>query len=264
MTESLNIVKQGASFKDKFTLFTYFLRIPSILLKSLATGKDLRALEDKQKFLKRDVTLKNRYGVFFCGRNIFTVYTASEGYEKHLFPFIEMASGVFIDVGAHVGRYTVALGNRRDVIVLAIEPEQYNFSMLKKNIELNHLVNITAINEGAYSSSGTIPFFRADLGEGMHSVFEQTKDATQISVDTLDNMVEKTNLVGQVKKIKIDAEGAEVEILKGAKKILEKDHPTMMVEIWQKNAANLSCILDLLAPYHYSVQQLDHDNYLFF
>ena len=263
--ESASLVRQGASFKDKLILIIYYLRIPGIIIKSLFTHKNFRELEEEKKFLRGNIVLKNKNGIFYCGNNIFTAYTANENYEKHLYPYIDIESGVFIDVGAHIGRYSIRLGKNANIKVIAIEPEKNNFLLLKKNIYLNNLTNITAINKGVYSSPGNIPFYLADSGEGTHSVFMQTDKLTETSipVDTLDNMVDKLNLHDRISKVKIDVEGAELEVLKGAKKILETSHPSLVIEIWQKNKETLKRIIDMLEPYHYSVEQLDDDNYCF-
>jgi len=259
------MIRQGASFKDKFILIIYYLRIPGILIKSLFTHKKFRELEEEKKFLQGNIVLENKNGIFYCGNNILTAYTANENYEKHLYPYIDIESGVFIDVGAHIGRYSIRLGRNVNIKVIAIEPEKNNFLMLQKNISLNNLTNITAINKGAYSSSCNIPFYLADRGEGTHSVFVHTgkSTGTSIAVDTLDNIVDQLNLRDRISKVKIDVEGAELEVLKGAKKILETSHPSLVIEIWQKNKENRKSIIDMLQAYNYSVRQLDDDNYYF-
>jgi FkbM family methyltransferase len=262
LSEWGNIVRQGASFKDKLILLSYYFRTPGLIIKSLITQKDFRQLEQTNKFLPGSVVLKNNNGVFYCGNNVFTIYTADENYEQHLYPYVDLKSGVFIDVGAHVGRYSIRLGKMHNVRVLAIEPERRNFEMLERNIALNKLTNVFAVNVGAYSASGMIPFYLNDHGEGTHSLVKPTKLQTMIPVETLDNLIEQLSLEDEVKKIKIDAEGAEVEILKGAKRVLERNRPTMVIEIWTQE--NLELILHLLRPYSYTMKQVDEDNYYFF
>src|SRR5689334_13456398 len=109
LQESASIIKQGHSFKDKFFLFLYFLRIPFIFFNSLVTNKTFRELEEKKKYLWSNITLKNKKGVFYCGNNILTIHTVEENHEKKLYPYIEIKSGVFIDVGAHAGKYSIWL-----------------------------------------------------------------------------------------------------------------------------------------------------------
>jgi FkbM family methyltransferase len=263
--EALKIIRQGAYFKDKLVLSFYFLRIPGIIIKSLISGKQFRELEEKNKFLRKDIILKNKHGTYYCGNNILTIYTASQDYEKHLHPYLNLNSGVFIDVGAHIGKYSVMLGKKPGIKIISIEPEKNNFSMLEKNIALNNIRSVTTINKGVYSTSGIIPFYVNDKGDGTHSALKQSDNNKPIfiEVDTLDNLINDLNLQDEINLIKIDSEGTEKEILKGATQILEKCHPLLVVEIWKGNEQNLNEIISFLKSYSYSIIQLDEDNYFF-
>ena len=263
--ESVGIISQGARFRDKWLLFLYYLKIPAVIFKSLATGKQLRQLEEESKFLRGNVTLKNRYGAFYCGNNILTVYVAARDYEKHLHAHIDIPDGIFIDVGAHIGKYSIKVARNPKVKVIALEPEKFNFSLLKKNVALNGLSNIFPINKGAYSATGKIPFYISGPGEGMHSVIPQEdawKEAS-IEVETLDNIVNRLPVREPIRLIKIDTEGAESEVLKGAEKILQTHHPKIVVEIWKNSASSLSFVQEHLQRFNYSCIPLDEENYLF-
>src|SRR5690349_1501756 len=80
LRESGSIIKQGHSFKDKFFLGLYFLRIPFIFLESLITHKTFRELEEKRKYLWSNIILKNKKGIFYCGNNILTIHTIDENH----------------------------------------------------------------------------------------------------------------------------------------------------------------------------------------
>jgi FkbM family methyltransferase len=263
MSESAGIVRQGAGWRDKLILFSYYLKIPSIVIKSLATGKSFRELEERKKFLKGQVTISNRYGRFDCGNNILTVYTVNKNNEKHLYQYFNLTGGIFIDVGAHVGKYSIPAAKNAAVTVVALEPDEYNFGLLKKNVALNHLPNIICINKGAYSSPGKISFYTTEQGEGMHSIFKQaeSKQEKKIEVDTLDNIIEQLNTNSPVSLMKIDVEGAEYDVLQGAEKILQKYHPGLIVEIWQHDPARLARVKEYLQRFGYkNAQHLDKDN----
>ncbi len=265
--ESIDIIKQGARFKDKLILTIYYLKIPIIVIKSLFTNRHFRELERRSKYLLGNVILKNKYGIYYCGNNILTVYTVNANSEKYIYPYIDLKSGIFIDVGAHIGKYSIKVGMNPNVKVIALEPEQYNFTLLEKNIVLNKLKNIICINKGAFSTQGGIPFYLADVGDGTHSVYRQSDRSKPglIDVDTLDNIIiNQLNLNGGINLIKIDVEGAEVEVLKGAKRVIAKNRPALMIEIWEKNVNNLKSITSFLQPFGYMVVQLDNDNYYFF
>lgn len=264
--ESAGIVSQGAGLRNKLILFSYYLKIPSIVIQSLSTGKTFRELEERKKFLKGDVTISNRYGRFECGNNILTVYTVNKNNEKHLYPYFSLAGGIFIDVGAHIGKYSVPAAKNAAVTVVALEPDQYNFGLLKKNVAMNDLPNIICLNKGAYSSTGKIPFYTTGQGEGMHSIYEQegSKQEGNIEVDTLDHIIEQLNIDKPVSLIKIDVEGAEWDVLQGAQNILQKYHPALIIEIWHHEPARLAKVKEYLQRFGYEkAQHLDKDNVIF-
>lgn len=268
LRESLTVVRQGDTWKDKFILLIHFFKIPYFIFISLLKNKLLIDIEEKNKFLAGNVVIKNKFGKYFCGNNILTVYVASEYYESNLLPYFEIQDGVFIDVGAHIGKYTIMTGTQLGARgkVIAIEPEENNFNSLNKNIVLNKLENVIPINRGAYSSAGDIPFFVTDAGGGEHSAVHENPawKKTTIATDTLDNMFENLNLASPVKLIKIDAEGSEVYVLEGAKNIITKFHPKIIIEVLKENTVNLNAVKQIMSGYSYqSTIQIDDDNYFF-
>src|SRR5215204_4612709 len=178
INESIGIIKQGYKFRDKLILTVYYLRIPAIIVRSFISKKTFAELESEKKFLAGKIWLKNRNGIFYCGNNIITVYTLNEHNEEHIYPYFLIDKGAFVDVGAHIGKYTIKVGRNRPNTVIAIEPEEYNFTLLKKNILANGLNNTLLVNTGVYSRKGQLTFYLSDKGEGLHSVL-RTDDTTK-------------------------------------------------------------------------------------
>lgn len=268
INESIHIINQGFRVKDKIILAIYFFKIPVFLIKSLIYNKHIREFEEKNKFLIGDVIIKNKYGKYFCGDNILTVYIADENYEKHFYPFLKPNNGLFIDVGAHIGKYTVKLGtscNTNYINIIAIEPEKYNFQLLVKNIKLNNLNNVIAINKGVYSNKEKIPFYIFNKGEGDHSVIKRSDDCKeiQIDVDTLDNILCELKVEKKIECIKIDVEGSEVHAVQGALNTIKKHKPKMIIEILKENKSNIENIEKLLIPIGYKRFKIDEDNYFY-
>src|SRR5205085_6337104 len=135
-------------------------------------------------------------GVFFCGNNILTVYIADDSYEKHLYPYFKTRTGYFIDIGAHIGKYSVKVAKNSNVPVIAIEPDTFNFSLLKKNVALNGLKNVICINKGVLSEQKKSPLYVSGRGEGSHSFFKQpdTLSSVNAAADTLDSIVSDLRL----------------------------------------------------------------------
>lgn len=264
--EAAHVIRQGHSLKDKLILFFYYLKTPVFFLKSIFQNKSIRDIEDQYKKLPAEVTLQNAYGKFLCGRNMLAVYIIDDWYQKEFIPFLNMEDEIFIDVGAHIGKYSIQLakkiGNKGKVI--AIEPEKFNFSLLKKNIQLNELENVFLVNKAMYSTKAVLPFFvSTENGEGEHSILRKPHcyHEQNVEADTLDNIVEELK-IKNVGLIKIDVEGAEYAVLEGALNILKNHHPKMIIEIW--NEESLVKVLEYLSPLNYSApQRIDSINYFF-
>lgn len=68
--------------------------------------------------------------------------------------FIQLRKGdVFIDVGAHIGKYTILVAKivGKEGLVIAIEPNPENYETLLENIKLNNLKNVIAVNIAAWN-----------------------------------------------------------------------------------------------------------------
>lgn len=267
MSESAAIVRQGFQRRDKLILFSYFVKTPFIVLKSLVTGKTFRELEEKNKFLRGDVRIGNKYGLFNCGNNILTVHMVNENNEKWLYQYLSPIGGVFIDVGAHIGKYSIRAARNPTATIIAIEPDPYNFALLQKNAEANFVSHkIKFVNKGAFSSPGKMPFYTTEQGEGMHSIYKQpeSRHETTIEVDTLDNIIGELKIDDYINLVKIDVEGAELEVLKGAENILQKEKPDLIIEVWQDDPSRLEQINAYLQRFGYEkAQQLDKENMFF-
>jgi FkbM family methyltransferase len=246
------LVKEGRFLKDKVTIAIYAF---NFLLNRLSNHKTHALLFD--------VTLKNSDGIFFCGKNIFSVWTGSSFYESELRKYFDLEKGTFIDVGANIGKYSILLGKKLKErgTVLAIEPEEKNFNILKKNIKLNGLKNVMPINKGCFSKKDTLDFYLENIGYGKHSLSnkELGDKKIQINVDALSNIVKK-NKIKDIKLIKIDVEGAEADVLKGAEKILKKYHPKIIFEAW--NEEQLKGVKKELDKMKYKIKRIDPENYL--
>ena len=124
-----------------------------------------------------------------------------------------------LDCGAHVGLFALKVVDQCSRVI-SVEPASRNFTLLQKNIALNGLgEKVIPIRRIINSKSG-VPA-RLFLGESgaWNSIYNSfgiiTETVESISVDDLG-----MELGVRFDVIKIDVEGAEVELLKGAKKTL--------------------------------------------
>lgn len=154
-----------------------------------------------------------------------------------------------VDIGAHIGTFTLLASKKvgEQGKVITIEPEIHNFEQLKKNLELNGIKNVIPVNVALSDFNGKEDFF-ISKGSGCHSFFPRCDDIIdkiQIRVRTLDTLLRELN-IKRVNLLKIDAEEAELKILKGARETLIKN-PQMKMAI---------------AAYHSSQQALEITEYL--
>lgn len=130
----------------------------------------------------------------------------------------------FIDAGANIGYYTVLasklVGPKGKIY--AFEPDNRNLKWLKDNIKLNNCNNVTVIPQALSNKSQNIFFEENSLSPGDSGIINSNiPNSRQIKAVTLDNYCQK-NKINSINCLKIDTEGSEVLILKGAQKIIKK------------------------------------------
>lgn len=164
-------------------------------------------------------------------------------------------NGTILDVGSNIGNHSLYfLLERGASYAYCFEPAKETFDILKKNMEINHLENCTKIfNAGVGASSGTASI---SMSKEKNTAYTQLSlneegDVKVIAIDDI-GIKEKINF------IKVDVEGFELEVLKGMIKTLEKDKPTMMIEIWTKNLHEIHSIMD---PMGYQFELMEDRGY---
>lgn len=108
-------------------------------------------------------------------------------------------------------------------LVLAFEPERSNFRLLQLNVKINNLGNVKVFMVGLDEHNRWAHLYLDDRNTGGHSVcFQRGRKSCPIRLTTLDKMVERYAF-GILDFLKIDVEGYELNVLKGAKRTLTKN-----------------------------------------
>lgn len=166
---------------------------------------------------------------FYCriNKDDFIVMTRHE--DVIIEHFRPKEGDVVVDVGAHIGRYTIIASKQvgPNGKVIAIEADPSNFEMLNHNIELNRLANVTTLNYAAFSKEAKIKLYlpAGDIFTKYNTIMSnwmwvKPEDKfVEVNGNTLDNLLQQIG-IRQVNWIKIDVEGAEFEVLKGANNLL--------------------------------------------
>lgn len=166
---------------------------------------------------------------------------------------------VFVDVGANIGDWTIFFAaNNKNASVYSFEPHPELFNVLKKNVEINHLNNIT-LHNFALGSKDSETYLNCDADNfGNNSLLENVdvglkSKKVKILVKRLDDLI---NSNGLATLLKIDVQGFEAEVLAGAQNFLGKSQVSIILEIdeytndniflfLQKSLLNRSvCIMD--------------------
>ena len=127
---------------------------------------------------------------------------------------------LFIDVGANVGSYTILACSARGARGYAFEPVPNTYKKLIENIRLNHLENrVQCFNIGLSDKKGEI-VFTSDMDTTNHALAsgEQSANTIRVEVSTLDQVLGTDSPT----LMKIDVEGYETPVLKGALETLNK------------------------------------------
>jgi len=123
---------------------------------------------------------------------------------------------VMLDVGACVGDTTVPMAIKTGVegLVIAVEPHPVNVEFLRLN--LKDFYNAEIIQKAVWNKSGTIKFNVSWFPMG-HSIVDESDNYIEVECDILDSIVGDRI----IDFAKIDVQGAEVQVLEGATKLLE-------------------------------------------
>jgi FkbM family methyltransferase len=147
---------------------------------------------------------------------------------------------VFVDVGANIGYYTILaskiVGDEGQV--LAVEPVPQTAAMLKFNVWLNGLKNVTVIDKAAWLKHDLIKLKIPMKEFGCASTFRCGTLEVQVEAHPLDYML--TNLM-DITLMKIDVEGAEYEALLGSQEVLARTK-ALVIELSRKAKECLSLL----------------------
>ena len=211
----------------KFTSF--FRRIYSLL--RLIKAHPL-AKNEKLSALIRYFTFHLRYkngeeiAIPFSGGHL--IISKGEGSQAHYFTHLEdyeemafllhflRANDQFIDVGANIGAYSILAASQIGCKTIAFEPLKKNYSILQENIHLNNLQEFIEIHNFALGEKNETKTI-GTKGALTYITNNQNLDLQKIEIQRLDDFAEYAQI------IKIDVEGFEEFVLKGAEQVL--NHP---------------------------------------
>lgn len=134
----------------------------------------------------------------------------------------------YIDVGANIGMHVIAAARAvgHDGKVLAYEPHPITANFLRQSTWLNGLTSVVSVVEAAVGDAASIGRLYIGKTSGHHSLYSLSNNEgaeekfVEVQVVTLDALSEN---IGNATLLKIDAEGAELEVIRGAKNLLSNN-----------------------------------------
>lgn len=168
--------------------------------------------------------------------------------------------GLIVDGGANIGNHTIYFAKVLDAEVIAFEPEPHNTSCLAINVALNGISDRVQLHKhGLGQTSGIITLqmnvqsnfgsFTAKLNSNQNSNEMANTMQVNVPVDSLDAVLEANISRKNISILKLDVEGMELDVLRGAKELIRSSLPVIAVECF--TLEDLGRVESFLEPMEY-------------
>lgn len=206
------------------------------------------------------------YALYYPIYKIWKVYSERE--ERRLFRQLIKPGMTVVDVGANIGIYTCYFYKlaSKDGTVHAFEPDSTNFKHLQKNTR--HFSNIVVNHSAVGDHCGSIKLYISDAMNVDHRTFDSGDGRRSIDVRilSLDDYFQPGQAVDF---IKIDVQGYELSVLKGAKRILtENRNIKILMEFWPYGLTKASVVpsdvIDFILSLGFTIRHISESKDLSF
>ncbi len=202
-----------------------------------------------------------RYSLDISDYMQYCIYFGIEIEPRHTLYSLVKNGTTVIDVGTNVGETLLNFAKiNRDGRNIGFEPVPHLYEKARVNIGLNDFANIELVNKGLSSRKESLTFNEVaeNNSGGTFLTRENNSDAVRsVQAVRLDEFAEQSGLK-DIALIKIDVEGFEMEVLKGAENVLERSNPILFVEIDDRYLARQQSssteIFDFLAARGYKIR----------
>lgn len=200
----------------------------SHILQSVIINISIKAYIKKYFAQYHDISLKN-------------IDTSKAEYEMALLPLFLKKDSIFFDIGSNIGAFIyIASQHISQNQIFGFEPIPVLFQRLKKIFKNSNIFQL-ALSNKSFQTEFKIPkinhktyLTRGTLNVNFNENNESGYEIIKVNTETLDEFVNKKN-IHKIDLIKIDVEGHEFELLKGAEKTLKTLSPILIIEIEQRH-----------------------------
>jgi FkbM family methyltransferase len=176
--------------------------------------------------LREDYTVRNRYGTWRIRAGSDFDYAVNPLHEQALEPYFHCEGRVFLDIGAHIGKWSVFVARAQpEVQVYAFEPHPVTFRYLQQNLLLNGLRSVEPVHAAVSSRKGQALLAMPRVNTEMSRLIDSPSGEDVVSISTLtvdEFLAEKGVGPAEVGLVKVDVEGHEFEVLEGMRGLLER------------------------------------------
>lgn len=171
-------------------------------------------------------------------------------------------NSVFFDIGANIGFYSLSLAKMfNNIKIHAFEPVKETFLDLESNISKNNISNKIIVNNVAVGDVNGNVFITNEYHSSNYLVnASSTQHKEEVKLITIDSYI-KDNSIDKIDFIKIDVEGRELLVLKGANESLRIFKPFILVELFEKPSNFMDRFVD---DYKESISYLLGMNYEYY
>jgi FkbM family methyltransferase len=169
----------------------------------------------------------------------------------------ELSAGdVFYDIGANVGFFTLLAARLvgEQGLVVAFEPVPESAATIRRNVAANNFTNVLVLEQAAFSRAGsaTLAVPADQVGALLTSDAPAGTRSITVELVEIDELV-RTGAIRPPNVVKIDVEGAEVDVLAGMKDVLPAAVPLVLCELHDTDAA----VRELLDELGFEVELVD-------
>jgi len=215
--------------------------------KSLKNSDERKLIDTLNKIKEGPITTTDGINMYlepsdYAVSGFLAVQKIWEPFETYLFKKFIKKNTVFIDIGAHIGYYSLLCASKaKQGQIISFEPVPANFKIFEKNISLNNFQNINPIKKAiSNQNESSLLYLSAESNTGDNRFFSDdfTEEKTQrknikILCIGLDHFLEQSQLEPNI--IKMDIQGGEMLALKGMKKTLKSVSSLVLFsEFWPR------------------------------
>lgn len=248
------------------TVFLSIMRDP----KAIFNRKNSESTNFLSDYLPHKIIVKSPTGVKFLARPKYedlARYLFAENVAKwEPLKIINLKKNdIVVDIGANTGYYTLRLSSRigENGKIIAIEPDPETFDVLKENCKLNNISNVDTYNIAISDSNGEMIFRQSMSHSGTSSLYINSNKKLEVNemvvkTTTLDELFD--NKFKEITWVKIDVEGAELAVLRGASNTLGKIK-NIIIEVHEhilkENNENSEEIVKILKEHGFKITLLN-------